>query len=152
MDRRCQHSLGSPPPLRPKRAAKTAAQGFAPADSPTTTANQKKGDTSNEVKKGTFLKRLDTSLSVTSARGSNTRTLYICLFHASRFGGMIFFECSERLLLIAGGQIPRLKYLLLSKNLFAARKPSACPVQPARVNSSALTSPQSVDLPEQESE
>src|SRR5208283_5634691 len=60
MDRRCQHSLGSPPPLRPKRAAQTAAQGFAPADSPTTTANQKKGDTSNEVKKGTFLKRLDT--------------------------------------------------------------------------------------------
>ena len=59
MDRRCQHSLGSPPPLRPKRAAQTAAQGFAPADSPTTTANQKKGDTSNEVRKGTFLKRLD---------------------------------------------------------------------------------------------
>src|SRR5208283_3146085 len=43
-----------------KRAAQTAAQGFAPADSPTTTANQKKGDTSNEVKKGAFLKRLDT--------------------------------------------------------------------------------------------
>src|SRR5260370_3972086 len=59
MDRRWQHSLGSPPPLRPKRAAQTAAQGFAPADYPTTTANQKKGDTSNEVRKGTFLKRLD---------------------------------------------------------------------------------------------
>jgi hypothetical protein len=28
------------PPLRPKRAAQTAAQGFAPADSPTTTTNQ----------------------------------------------------------------------------------------------------------------
>ena len=48
-----------PPALRPKRAAQTAAQGFAPADTPTNTANQKKGDTSNEVRKGTFLKRFD---------------------------------------------------------------------------------------------
>jgi hypothetical protein len=77
---------------------------------------------------------------------------YICSFHASRFGGVIFFECSERFLLIERGQIPRLKCHLLNKNLFAPRKPSACPVQPAGVSSSALTSPQSVDLPEQESE
>ena len=63
MDRRCQHSLGSPPPLRPNRAAQTAAQGFSPADSPTTTTNQKKRDTSNEVRKGTFLKRLDNVVS-----------------------------------------------------------------------------------------
>jgi hypothetical protein len=53
--------LRCPPPLRPKRAAQTAAQGFAPADTSTTTANQKKRDTSNEVRKGTFLKRLDTN-------------------------------------------------------------------------------------------
>jgi hypothetical protein len=46
-------------PLRPKRAAQTAAQGFAPADTPTTTANQKKRDTSNGVRKGTFLTGLD---------------------------------------------------------------------------------------------
>src|SRR6267154_6035883 len=58
--RKCQHSLGPPPPLRPKRAAQTAAQGCAPAEAPTTTAKQKKGDTSNEVKRGTFLTRLDT--------------------------------------------------------------------------------------------
>ena len=61
---KCPHSLGHPPPLRPKSAAQTAAQGFAPADSPTTTANQKKGDTSNEVRKGTFLKRLDTCMNI----------------------------------------------------------------------------------------
>src|SRR6266403_1727317 len=58
--RKCQHSLGPPPPLRPKRAAQTAAQGCAPAEAPTTAAKQKKGDTSNEVKRGTFLTRLDT--------------------------------------------------------------------------------------------
>src|SRR6266481_4356257 len=59
IERKCQHSLGPPPPLRPKRAAQTAAQGCAPAVAPMTTAKQKKGDTSNEVKRGTFLKRLD---------------------------------------------------------------------------------------------
>jgi hypothetical protein len=35
--------------LRPKRAAQTAAQGFAPADTPRTTANQKKRDISKEA-------------------------------------------------------------------------------------------------------
>src|SRR6266446_4771428 len=59
IERKCQHSLGPPPPLRPKRAAQTAAQGCAPAEAPTTTAKQKKRDTSNEVKRGTFLTRLD---------------------------------------------------------------------------------------------
>jgi hypothetical protein len=34
-------------------------QGFAPADTPTTTGNQKKRDISNEVTKGTFLMRFD---------------------------------------------------------------------------------------------
>jgi hypothetical protein len=51
-----QHSLGSPPPLGPKPATQTAAQGLAPANSPTTTANRKKGDTSNEVKEGDISK------------------------------------------------------------------------------------------------
>src|ERR1700732_268549 len=60
IERKCQHSLGPPPPLRPKRAAQTAAQGCAPAEAPRTTPKQKKGDTSNEVKRGTFLTRLDT--------------------------------------------------------------------------------------------
>ncbi len=61
MDRKCHHWLECPPPLRPKRAAQTAAQGFVPADTPTTTANEKKRDTSNEARKGTFLKRFDSS-------------------------------------------------------------------------------------------
>jgi hypothetical protein len=33
---------------------RSAGRGFEPADTPTTTANQKKRDTSNEVRKGTF--------------------------------------------------------------------------------------------------
>src|SRR6266850_4465838 len=48
-----------PPALGPKRAAQTAAQGIAPADTPGATTNQKKRDTSNEVRKGTFLKGFD---------------------------------------------------------------------------------------------
>ena len=66
--------MGCPPPLRPKRAAQTAAQGFAPADTPTTTGNQKKRDISNEVRKGTFLKRFDTqmALSLTKREAAGT--------------------------------------------------------------------------------
>ena len=45
--------------LSPKRAAQTAAQGCAPAEVPMTNSKNKKGDTSNEVKRGTFLTRLD---------------------------------------------------------------------------------------------
>src|ERR1700757_1923109 len=37
-----QHSLGPPPPLRPKRAAQTAAQGCAPAEVPMKNGKNKK--------------------------------------------------------------------------------------------------------------
>jgi len=59
IDRKCQHFWECPPPLRPKRAAQTAAQDFAPADTPKKQQIKRKRDTSNEVRKGTFLKRLD---------------------------------------------------------------------------------------------
>src|SRR5207244_13168955 len=60
IDRKCQHFWECPPPLRPKRAAQTAAQDFAPADTPKKQQIKRKRDTSNEVRKGTFLKRFDT--------------------------------------------------------------------------------------------
>src|SRR5437016_3778947 len=59
IDRKCQHFWECPPPLRPKRAAQTAAQDFAPADTPKKQQIKRKRDTSNEVRKGTFLKRFD---------------------------------------------------------------------------------------------
>jgi hypothetical protein len=49
--------VGCPHPVRPKRASQTAAEGFAPAVTPTNN-NQKKKRTS-EVGKGTFLKKFD---------------------------------------------------------------------------------------------
>jgi hypothetical protein len=52
------------PPLRPNRSALRAPQGYAPgqADDKEKKKNEKqKGDTSNEVRKGTFLKRFDTA-------------------------------------------------------------------------------------------
>src|SRR5437899_6269147 len=59
IDRKCQHFWECPPPLRPKRAAQTAAQDFAPAHTPKKQQIKRKRDTSNEVRKGTFLKRFD---------------------------------------------------------------------------------------------
>src|SRR6267143_5034505 len=56
IERKCQHSLGPPPPLRPKRAA-----GLRSGGGPNDNNKAKKGDTSNEVKRGTFLMRLDIS-------------------------------------------------------------------------------------------
>jgi hypothetical protein len=42
-DRRNHHPLGCPPALLPKLAAQTAAQGFAPADTPTDNSESRKG-------------------------------------------------------------------------------------------------------------
>src|SRR4249919_3200213 len=89
MARRCQHSLGSPPPLRPKRAAQTAAQGFAPADSPTTTANQKKGDTSNEVRHQLppLLPPLTKSITIPHSKGDPVTTSNDNAFNRREFIG-----------------------------------------------------------------